>query len=320
MTTLRSALIAVLVFATPWSHAENYPTRPIRMIVPWAPGGGSEITARILGQKLGEALGTTIVVDTRPGAASMLGTQLAARAQPDGYTLLLTDLPVTINPAVNKNVGYDLMKDFVPVSMVATSPAILVMHPSVTAASLMDFIALAKAQPGKITLGHGGVGATTHVVGELFQLRAGIKLNPVPYKGTGPAVADALAGQIQSAISTMPAAVPHIQAGRLRGLAIAGKKRSAAIADVPTFAEAGVKGVEGENWNGVLAPAGVPQAIILQLNREIVKAVNLPQVRERFAALSLESIPSTPAEFRKVLDAELKKWAEVVKAADIKAE
>jgi tripartite-type tricarboxylate transporter receptor subunit TctC len=320
MTTLRSALIAVLVFATPWSHAENYPTRPIRMIVPWAPGGGSEITARILGQKLGEALGTTIVVDTRPGAASMLGTQLAARAQPDGYTLLLTDLPVTINPAVNKNVGYDLMKDFVPVSMVATSPAILVMHPSVTAASLMDFIALAKAQPGKITLGHGGVGATTHVVGELFQLRAGIKLNPVPYKGTGPAVADALAGQIQSAISTMPAAVPHIQAGRLRGLAIAGKKRSAAIADVPTFAEAGVKGVEGENWNGVLAPAGVPQAIILQLNREIVKAVNLPQVRERFAALSLEAIPSTPAEFRKVLDAELKKWAEVVKAADIKAE
>ncbi len=300
--------------------ASDYPNRPIRMIVPWAPGGGSEISARILGQKLGEYLGTTIVIDTRPGAASMLGTQLAAHAQPDGYTLLFTDLPVTINPAVSKNVGYDLARDFVPVSMVATSPAILVMHPSVPAVNLAEFIALAKAQPGKITLGHGGVGATTHVVGELFQLRAGIKLNPVPYKGTGPAVADTVAGQVQSAISTMPAAVPHIQSGRLRGLAIAGKKRSAAIPDVPTMAEAGVKGVEGENWNGVLAPAGVPQAIIAMLNREIVKAVNQPQVRERLAALSLEAIPSTPGEFKKVLDSELKKWAEVVKAANIQAE
>lgn len=302
------------------AFAADYPNRPIRMIVPWAPGGGSEISARIVGQKLGELLGTTIVIDTRPGAASMLGTQLAARAQPDGYTLLFTDLPVTINPAVNKNVGYDLAKDFVPVSMVATSPAILVMHPSVPAANLAEFIALAKAQPGKITLGHGGVGATTHVVGELFQLRAGIKLNPVPYKGTGPAVADTVAGQVQSAISTMPAAVPHIQSGRLRGLGIAGTKRSTAIPDVPTMAEAGVKGVEGENWNGVLAPTGVPQNILLVLNREIVKACNQPQVRERLATLSLEAIPSTPEAFKKVLDAELKKWAEVVKAANIQAE
>ena len=320
MKKLRYAFVAVVGLTAGWAHADNYPTRPIRMIVPWAPGGGSEISARIISQKLGEYLGTTIVVDTRPGAASMLGTQLAARAQPDGYTLLFTDLPVTINPAVNRNVGYDLAKDFVPVSMVATSPAILVMHPSVPAAGLAEFIALAKAQPGKITLGHGGVGATTHVVGELFQLRAGVKLNPVPYKGTGPAVADAVAGQIQSAISTMPAAVPNIQAGRLRGLGIAGKKRSAAIPDVPTMAEAGVKGVEGENWNGVLAPAGVPPAIIVQLNREIVKAVSLREVRERLATLSLEAIPSTPGEFRKVLDAELKKWAEVVKAANIQAE
>jgi tripartite-type tricarboxylate transporter receptor subunit TctC len=313
------SLIAVLMIAG-LARADDYPARPIRMIVPWAPGGGSEISARIVGQKLGEYLGTTIVIDTRPGAASMLGTQLAARAQPDGYTLLFTDLPVTINPAVNKNVGYDLAKDFVPVSMVATSPAILVMHSSVPAASLAEFIALAKAQPGKITLGHGGVGATTHVVGELFQLRAGVKLNPVPYKGTGPAVADTVAGQVQSAISTMPAAVPHIQSGRLRGLAIAGKKRSTAIPDVPTMAEAGVKGVEGENWNGVLAPTGVPPAILVQLNREIVKAVSQPQVRERLAALSLEAIPSTPGEFRKVLDAELKKWAEVVKAANIQSD
>jgi tripartite-type tricarboxylate transporter receptor subunit TctC len=194
------------------------------------------------------------------------------------------------------------------------------MHPSVPAASLAEFIALAKAQPGKITLGHGGVGATTHVVGELFQLRAGVKLNPVPYKGTGPAVADTVAGQVQSAISTMPAAVPHIQSGRLRGLAIAGKKRSTAIPDVPTMAEAGVKGVEGENWNGVLAPTGVPPTIVVMLNREIVKAVNQPQVRERLAALSLEAIPSTPGEFKKVLDSELKKWAEVVKAANIQSD
>ncbi len=321
MTKLRKVLAALLVLAAGAAYAaETYPNKPIRMIVPWAPGGGSEISARIMSIKLGEQLGTTVVIDTRPGAASMLGTQLAARAIPDGYTLLYTDLPVTINPAVNKNVGYDLAKDFVPVSMVATSPAILVMHPSVPVASMAEFIAMAKAQPGKITLGHGGVGATTHVVGELFQLRAGIKLNPVPYKGTGPAVADAVAGQIQTAISTMPAAVPNIQAGRLRGLGIAGKKRSAAIPDVPTMAEAGVKGVEGENWNGVLAPTGVPPAILAVLNREIVKAVNQPQTRERFATFSLEAISSTPEEFRKVIDFELKRWAEVVKAANIQAE
>jgi len=320
MKIFRCAAIVSITFIAGWAQADNYPTRPIRMIVPWAPGGGSEISARIMSIKLGEQLGTTIVIDTRPGAASMLGTQLAARAQPDGYTLLYTDLPVTINPAVNKNVGYDLAKDFVPVSMVATSPAILVIHPSVPAATLAEFIALANKQPGKITLGHGGVGATTHVVGELFQLRAGIKLNPVPYKGTGPAVADTVAGQIQAAISTMPAAVPNIQAGRLRGLGIAGKKRSAAIPDVPTMAEAGVKGVEGENWNGVLAPTGVPPAILALLNREIIKAVNSPQVRERLTTFSLEAITSTPEEFRKVIDFELKRWAEVVKAAHIQAE
>ena len=320
MKTARSILSAFLVLVSGGALADTYPARPIRMIVPWAPGGGSEISARIMSLKLAELLGVTIVIDTRPGAASMLGTQLAARAQPDGYTLLYTDLPVTINPAVNKNVGYDLAKDFMPVSMVATSPAILVVHPTVPAASLAEFIAMAKAQPGKITLGHGGVGATTHVVGELFQLRAGIKLNPVPYKGTGPAVADTVAGQIQAAISTMPAAVPNIQAGRLRGLGIAGKKRSPAIPDVPTMAEGGVKGVEGENWNGVLAPAGTPQAIVTLLNREIVKAVNHPQTRERFATFSLEPISSTPEEFRKVIDFELKRWAEVVTAANIKPE
>ena len=320
MKTARSILGAFLVLVSGGALADTYPARPIRMIVPWAPGGGSEISARIMSLKLAELLGVTIVIDTRPGAASMLGTQLAARAQPDGYTLLYTDLPVTINPAVNKNVGYDLAKDFMPVSMVATSPAILVVHPTVPAASLAEFIAMAKAQPGKITLGHGGVGATTHVVGELFQLRAGIKLNPVPYKGTGPAVADTVAGQIQAAISTMPAAVPNIQAGRLRGLGIAGKKRSPAIPDVPTMAEGGVKGVEGENWNGVLAPAGTPQAIVTLLNREIVKAVNHPQTRERFATFSLEPISSTPEEFRKVIDFELKRWAEVVTAANIKPE
>jgi tripartite-type tricarboxylate transporter receptor subunit TctC len=300
--------------------AETYPTKPIRMIVPWAPGGGSEITARILGQRLGEALGTTIVIDTRPGAASMIGTQLAARAQPDGYTLLFTDLPITINPAVNKDVGYDVNRDFATVSMVATSPGIIVIHPSVPAKNVAEFIALAKAQPGKITIGHGGIGATTHVVGELFQLRSGAQFNLVPFKGTGPAVADTVAGQVNAAVSTMPAAVPQVQAGKLRALGVASKKRSPGLPDVPTFAEAGLTGVEGENWNGVLAPAGTPQAIIVLLNREIVKAVNLPQVRERFATFSLEAVPSTPAEFRKVLNDELKKWAEVVKAANIKPE
>jgi tripartite-type tricarboxylate transporter receptor subunit TctC len=250
----------------------------------------------------------------------MLGTELAARAQPDGYTLLFTDVPVTINPAVHRKVAYDLQKDFTPVSRVASSPVMLIVHPSVAAATVADFIGLAKAQPGKLALGHGGIGATTHVVGELFQLRARVQLNHVPYKGTGPAVADCVAGQIPAAMTTMPGAVPHVQAGRLRALAIASNKRSAALPDVPTFAQAGVAGVEGENWNGVLAPAGVPQAIIARLNQEIVKAVQQPQVQERLAALSLEPITSTPAEFGRFIDAELRKWAEVVKAANVKPE
>jgi len=300
--------------------ASDYPNRPIRMIVPWAPGGGSEISARILGQKLGEYLGTTIVIDTRPGAASMLGTQLAAHAQPDGYTLLFTDLPVTINPAVSKNVGYDLARDFVPVSMVATSPAILVMHPSVPAVNLAEFIALAKAQPGKITLGHGGVGATTHVVGELFQLRAGIKLNPVPYKGTGPAVADTVAGQVQSAISTMPAAVPHIQSGRLRGLAIAGKKRSAAIPDVPTMAEAGVAGQETETIQGMLVPAGTPAAIITRLHDEVRAVLAEPEIRQIISKQGFDVVAGTPEEFRADIKVEYARWAKVIKAGNIKVE
>ena len=300
------------------AQAQDYPNRPVRIIVPWAAGGGAEITARILGQRLGEQMGTTFIVETRPGAASMIGTEAAARSQPDGYTILFTDAPVTINPAIHPRIGYDLRKDFIAVSRVSTTPVMLVSNPSVPAATIAEYLALAKAQPGKVSVGHGGVGSTTHMVGELLQLRAGVQLNHIPYKGTGPAVADCVAGQVNSATTTMPGAIAHIKAGRLRALAVASNKRLPALPDVPTFEQAGVAGVIGENWSGILAPAGVPQSIIDRLNQEIVKALQVPQVQEKLGAAALEPQWSTPGEFRAFLDSELKKWSEVVKAANIK--
>jgi tripartite-type tricarboxylate transporter receptor subunit TctC len=320
MAAIRLLFALVAAFALLPAHAQDYPNRPIRVIVPWAAGGGAEITARILGQRLGEQMGATFVVETRPGAASMIGTEAAARSQPDGYTLLFTDAPVTINPAIHPRVGYDLRKDFVPVSRVSSTPVMLVSNPSVPAATIAEYLALAKGQPGRISVGHGGVGSTTHMVGELLQLRAGVQLNHIPYKGTGPAVADCVAGQVNSATTTMPGAIAHIKAGRLRALAVASSKRLPALPEVPTFEQAGVAGVIGENWSGILAPAGVSPEIVARLNQEIVKAVQHPQVQEKLVAASLEPQWSTPGEFRAFLDAELKKWAEVVKAANIKAD
>lgn len=296
----------------------SYPQRPVRFIVPYAPGGSSDVIARLLGQKLADALGQPFVIDNRPGAGSMIGTDLAARAAPDGHTIILSDMPHAINPSIHTKVPYDPVNDFSPITLVGVAPLLLFVNPSSPARTLKEFIAQAKAQPGRIAIGSGGIGATTHLLAELLQVRAGIELTHVPYKGAGPAIADVVAGQIPATFTSMATAAPHAQAGKLRALAITSARRSAALPDVPTFEESGVPGMIVEHWWGVMAPAHVPAEIIKTLHAELVKAVNAPDTRSRYINLALEPRVSTHYEFRAFLESETRRWAQVVKNAAFK--
>ena len=243
--TLLAALPALLL-AGP-ATAQSWPSKPVRFIVPYAPGGSSDVIARLLGQKLGEAFGQTFVIDNRPGAGSMVGTDIAAKSAPDGYTLLLSDMPHTINPAIYVKVPYDPVRDFSPVTVVGTSPMFLFVHPKFEANSVKDFVALARAQPGKVAMGSGGTGATTHLMIELLQARTGVRVNHVPYKGAGPALADVIAGQIPATFTSMATAAPHVKGGRLRALAVTSAKRIASYPEVPTFEESGAPGMVVEH-------------------------------------------------------------------------
>ena len=291
------------------------------MVVPYAPGGGSDIVARIVGQKMTDTLGQSIIIDNRPGAAGMLGADIVANAVADGYTLLLADSSFTINSSYyTKQVHYDARKSFVPVALIADTPYLLVVHPSVPAASLKDFIALAKAQPGKINVGSAGNGSGSHLTGELFKLKAGVDLNHIPYKGSGPSTADVVAGQIQATFATAPGAVPFIRSGRLKALVVASPKRSATLPDVPTFVESGFGDIVVTNWYGIVAPAQTAQSVVRRLYDELGRAIALPEVRERLAAAALEPVSQSPDQFRSLIDAELKRWSQVVREANIKTE
>jgi tripartite-type tricarboxylate transporter receptor subunit TctC len=300
--------------------ADNYPSKAIRIIVAYAPGGGNDVTARILAARMSESLGKTVYVDNRPGATGIIGTEITAKAPPDGYTLILADAPHAINPFVYPNVKYDPVKDFEPISLVANTPVVLAVNPKVAAQSVREFIANAKAQPGKVTMASGGTGTISHVAGELFQLKAGIKLNHIPYKGSGPALADVVAGQIESIFSPAPAAAPLIRGGKLRALAVSSEKRSPAIPDSPTFDEAGIADYHVSNWYGILAPAGTPKDIVALLNREIVAAVQNPEVKERFESALLEPGTSSPQEFVTFLKAEAARWSQLIATVGIKAQ
>ena len=298
--------------------AQQYPNRPIRLIVPFAPGGGSDFMGRLIGQKLTEQLGQQVVVDNRPGAASLVGTQIASRGAPDGYTLILADAGFTINIAFFKDPKYDALKDFDPISVIAGTPYILVVNPSLPyAKSLKEFVAAAKAQPGKIAIGSAGSGSGTHMTGELLKLRAGIDLTHVPYKSVGPAMADVVAGQIQSTFSTPPTSLPLAKAGRLKILAAAGPKRSPLLPDVPTFVENGIPDVNVSNWYSVMSVGGTPKPIIKRLHDEIHRAIASPEMRERLANAGLEPAPNTPEQFRAMVAQEIKRWIGVVKDAGI---
>lgn len=297
--------------------AADYPSKPVRFVVPYAPGGSSDVIARLIGQKLGESLGQTFVVDNRPGAGSMIGTDVVAKSLADGYTILLSDMPHTINPSVYASVPYDPIKDFSPVTVVGTSPLFLFVHPS-QAATLRDFIAAAKTQPSKLAFGSGGNGTASHLMGELFQIGAGVKLTHVPYKGAGPAMGDVVAGQIPATFTTMATAAPHVQSARIRTLAVTSAKRLAAMPNVPTFDESSVSGMVISHWWALMAPAGVPKPIAEKLHAATVQALASRDVRERYTVLSVDPVTSTPEDLRKLLETDVSRWRGIVKSAGIK--
>jgi len=298
--------------------AEKYPSRPVRLIVPYAPGGGSDTIARVIGQKLGERLGQAFVIDTRPGAASLVGTEIVAKAAGDGYTLILADVPHAINPAIAVKPSYDAVKDFAPIMRVVTSTQVLAAHPSFKLNSLKELLALPRAQTEKISMASTGQGGSPHMTYELLRARTGLTLNHVPYKGGGPAISDLVANQVPLALTGSPVIVPHIKTGRIKGLAMTAATRNPLLPGVPTFIESGVPDFVVAHWYGFLAPAGTPPAIIKLLHQEIARALDQPDVRERLGSLALEMAPLGPDEFRKLIEADVKRWKEVVKQSGIK--
>lgn len=299
--------------------AETYPSKPIRMIVPFSPGGTSDTLARILGQKMTEQWGQQIVVDFRPGASGIIGTEIAMRASPDGYTLMHGNLAqYGINPSLFSKLPYDTLRDFTPLSLVATAPQLLVVNPALAAKDVRGLIDLAKASPGKLNFGSGGPGTLAYVGGELFKTMTGVNIVHVAYKGTVLAMTDLMAGQVQMLFSDMPIALPHTKTGKLRALAVTSPQRSSLIANMPTVAESGLPGYAAVNSWGLFAPRGVPQPIVARLHTEIVRAHGLADLKERYANLGVEATSSTPQQFTEFIKAEAAKFAKVLREAGAK--
>ena len=300
--------------------AAVYPSKSIRMIVPAAPGGGQDIIARLVAQDLTQAWGQSVVVDNRGGGGNVIGTNLAAKSNPDGYTMVLCGLGLSYAPALYSKLPYDTEKDLLPISLVATQPFVYVVLPSLGVNSMKDLIALAKSKPGEIRYGTGGSGAASHLGTELLRTMTGIDLVHVPYKGTGPALTAMLGGEIHIQLIGISSVVPHMKSGRMRALAVSGTKRSPAAPEVPTVAESGVPGYEFDVWYGMLFPAGTPHAIVGKANAEINRVLKSPALAQRFAAVGLEPVGNTPEEFAKMIRSEMVKWRKVVEAAKIRVE
>lgn len=312
-----SAIAAAALFAAAPAFAAQYPERPIRMIVPFAPGGGSDISARTMSEELGRALGTTIVIDNRPGAGSVLGTDLATQATPDGYTTLLGNISMAFNAALYKKLPYNALRDLAPISLATEQPNIIVTHPSLPAKNLQEFTALARKQPGKLTYASAGLGSGTHLAMEMLMMSQKISLVHVPYKGTGPAVAALLGNETNAFMSTFASALPHVKANRLHAIAVTTRKRADTLPDVPTVEQSGVPGFEYATWYGVLAPAATPKPIIEKLNKAIVGVLSTPAMQERYAKQGVTAMPTTTAEFSRLFKSETEKWAKVVREAKI---
>ncbi|HEX6006804.1 MAG TPA: tripartite tricarboxylate transporter substrate binding protein [Burkholderiales bacterium] len=317
------AAVIALAGVAPYgeAHAQTYPAKPIRLIVPFPAGGGADIFARLIGRKLSDNMRQSIVVDNRAGASGIIGCEAVARSAADGYTLLMgTTGTHTTNPAVFSKLPYDPLKDFTPISLVADSPFVLLVHPSLPVANLKELIAFAKARPGQLTYASSGTGSSSHLGFELFNLMAGIKGVHVPYKGLPPATLDTISGYVTMTWNSITAAAPYLKNKQLKALGIGSVKRSALMPDIPTISEAGLPGFELGSWYGIFAPAGTAPEIVRRIQSEIVKAINDPGMNDQFAALSAEPVGSTPDEFRAVLQRDLVKWAKVAKQANVKAD
>ena len=299
--------------------AAAWPSRTVRIVVPFGPGGSADLVARILGQRLTESLGQSVIVENRPGAGAMLGNELVAKSPPDGYTLTIGTLgPFAVNQSLFRKVPYDSQRDFAPVTLTGASSHVLVVHPSMPVTSMMELIALAKKRPGQLSFASSGIGNATHLTGELFKSMAGVDVVHVPYKGGGAAVADLIGGHVGFSVASMPSALPHVRGGKLRALAVAPAQRVPSAPELPTVAESGLPGFSSEDWQGVLAPAKTPQDIVMRLNGEIHKVLGTAEVREKLDAQGFQVRLSTPQQFAELIRSESTKWAKIVKEANIR--
>jgi tripartite-type tricarboxylate transporter receptor subunit TctC len=312
-------LIAMLCFAAP-VLAQSYPSKPIRIVVPYPPGGFNDTLGRTLAAKFSEAWGQPAVVENKPGANTVIGVDYVAKSAPDGYTLLVVAFPFAVTPSLLKNMPYDTVKDFAPVILAAQSPNLLVVHPSLPVKTVGELIAAAKAKPGTLSYASTGNGSSNHISMELFKSLAGVQILHIPYKGSGPAVSDLLGGQVQLMFDNTPNVLPHVKAGKLRALGSSGPTRSPMTPDVPTVAEAGVAGYDVMVWFGLVAPAGTPREVVDKLNAEVRKILAMPDVRERFLAQGVEPLGSTPEQFGEHIKEQMAKWGKVVRDAGVKAE
>jgi tripartite-type tricarboxylate transporter receptor subunit TctC len=317
---LTLAFLLGCALAAPAAGAQPYPARPVRFLVPNPPGGGTDLVARVVTQKVSESWGVNLVVDNRPGAGGIIAVEVAAKSAPDGYTLLMAHFPLAITVNLVK-VSFDPVRDFAPVTLLATTQNVLLVNPSVPAKSVKEFIALARSKPGELRYASGGSGTSMHVSAELFALMAGVSLTHVPYKGAAPALLDLISGQVQASFVSVPAAAPQIRSGKVRALAVTGPRRSQLLGDLPTLSEAGLSGYGSEQWYGVLAPRATPRAVIERLNRDFSWALSQPDTRKRLLDSGYEIAADTTADgFGRFLKSELAKWAGVIKKAGIKAQ
>jgi tripartite-type tricarboxylate transporter receptor subunit TctC len=315
---MKTLLGIFLLIVAPLAAAQTWPSKPVRIVVPYPPGGANDIVARALQPALSASLGEPVVIENRGGGATQLGTEAVARAAPDGSTFLLTNIALGANPSLFARLPYDTTKDLAPITLISTVPLVLVVHPSVPAKTTAEFIALAKAKPGSLNYASAGNGSANHLAMEMFRASAGIDVVHVPYKGFGPAMTDLLGGQVASAFATTLASLPHVKAGKLRALGVSSAKRSAVAPEVPTIAESGLPGFDVNEWQMLLAPAGTPRAIVERMQREVSNALRRDEVKSRLTQLGATPVGSTPAEADAFLKSELARWADVAKRVGIK--
>lgn len=314
----RLALLFAALLTSALAHAQPFPSKSVRLVVPFAAGGSTDIVARMLGQKLSEVWGQPVIIDNRAGGSTVIATDIVAKAAPDGYTLLVTPAPFTIVPSLIAKLPYDPQKDFAPITLINTTPLVLVVHPGVPARNVQELIKLAKSRPGALNFGSSGSGGSNHLAGELFSAMAGVKMVHIPYKGNAPALADLVGGHVDLVFNGLTSAITQIQSGRLRALAVTSLTRSQAVPDLPTLDEVGLKGFQAVAWNGLTAPAGTPHAIIEKINTDVRKVLQSPELVQRLRSEGSDPVGSTVAEYTSFLREEIVKWSRIIQQAKIK--